>query len=89
MRFIVKGDAGEYKGSGGTTDSRTVRAARIDCEFVGKSRGGSAINDYSMLNQKSQNPGVVMIKKLCDGFQITVRDFFESALFDTTEQEIQ
>lgn len=44
---------------------------------------------YSMLNQKSQNPGVVTIKKLCDGLQITVRDFFESDLFDTTEQEIQ
>ncbi len=44
---------------------------------------------YSMLNQKSQNPGVVTIKKLCDGLQITVHDFFESDLFDTTEQEIQ
>lgn len=44
---------------------------------------------YSMLNQKSQNPGIVTIKKLCDGLQITVRDFFESELFDTTEQEIQ
>ena len=44
---------------------------------------------YSMLNQKSKNPGVVTIKKLCDGLQITVRDFFESELFDTKEQEIQ
>ena len=44
---------------------------------------------YSMLNQKSQNPGVVSIKKLCDGLQITVRDFFDSELFDETEQEIR
>lgn len=44
---------------------------------------------YSMLNQKSQNPGVVSIKKICDGLQITVREFFDSDLFDETEQEIK
>ena len=44
---------------------------------------------YSMLNQKSQNPGVVSIKKLCDGLDITVRAFFDSTLFDETEQDIQ
>ena len=44
---------------------------------------------YSMLNQKSHNPGVVSIKKICDGLEITVRDFFDSPLFDETEQEIK
>ena len=44
---------------------------------------------YSMLNTKSQNPGVVSIKKICDGFEITVRQFFDSPLFDDTEQEIK
>ena len=44
---------------------------------------------YSMLNQKSKNPGVVSIKKLCDGLQITVKTFFDSELFDETEQEIR
>ena len=44
---------------------------------------------YSMLNQKSKTPGVVSIKKLCDGLQITVREFFDSDLFDETEQKIQ
>lgn len=44
---------------------------------------------YSMLNQKSQNPGVVSIKKICDGLEITVREFFNSPLFDETEQEIK
>ena len=43
----------------------------------------------SMLNQKSQNPGVVSIKKICDGLEITVRQFFDSPLFDETEQEIK
>ena len=29
------------------------------------------------------------IKKICDGFEITVRQFFDSPLFDETEQEIK
>ena len=44
---------------------------------------------YSMLNEKSQNPGVVSIKKLCDGLEISIRDFFNSDLFDDIEQEIK
>ena len=42
---------------------------------------------YSMLNEKSQNPGVVSIKKICDGLEISVRDFFDCDLFDDLEQE--
>ena len=44
---------------------------------------------YSMLNEKSKNPGVVSIKKICDGLEVSVRDFFDSDLFDDLEQEIQ
>ena len=44
---------------------------------------------YSMLNEKSQNPGVVSIKKLCDGLDISLREFFNSELFEHLEQEIQ
>ncbi len=51
--------------------------------------GVSPSTIYSMLNQKSKNPGVVSIKKICDGLEITVREFFNDPLFDSTEQEIQ
>ncbi len=44
---------------------------------------------YSMLDHKSQNPGVVSIKKICDGLDISLREFFNSDLFDSLEQEIQ
>ena len=44
---------------------------------------------YSMLNEKSQNPGIVSIKKLCDGLDISVREFFDNELFDDLEQEIK
>jgi len=44
---------------------------------------------YSVLNEKSQNPGVVTIKKLCDGLEISLYDFFNTETFKTLEQEIK
>ncbi len=44
---------------------------------------------YSMLNEKSKNPGVVSLKKICDGLEISIRDFFNDDLFDDLEQEIK
>ena len=44
---------------------------------------------YSILNEKSQNPGIVTIKKLCDGLDITLIEFFDSPLFKNLEQEIK
>ena len=43
----------------------------------------------NILYGKSQNPGVVSIKKICDGLEISVRDFFDCDLFDDLEQEIK
>ena len=51
--------------------------------------GVSPSTIYSMLNEKSQNPGVVSIKKICDGLDISLRQFFDSDIFDDLEQEIQ
>lgn len=44
---------------------------------------------YSVLNEKSQNPGIVTIKKLCDGLDILLREFFDDDIFDDIEQEIK
>ena len=43
----------------------------------------------SILNGESQNPGTVTIKKLCDGFEITLGEFFSTPEFDQLEQEIK
>ncbi len=51
--------------------------------------GVSPSTVYSMLNEKSQNPGVVSIKKLCDGMGISIRQFFDDPIFDDLEQEIK
>ena len=51
--------------------------------------GVSPSTIYSMLNEKSQNPGIVSIQKLCDGWEISLRTFFDADLFNDLEQEIQ
>lgn len=51
--------------------------------------GVSPSTVYSMLNEKSLNPGVVSLQKLCDGLEITLREFFNSPLFEGLEQEIK
>jgi len=51
--------------------------------------GVSPSTIYSMLNEKSQNPGVVSIKKICDGLGITLGEFFSTPEFDALEQEIK
>ena len=51
--------------------------------------GVSPSTIYSILNEKSQNPGVCSLKKICDGLEISIRAFFDSDLFDDLEQEIR
>ena len=43
----------------------------------------------SILNGESKNPGIVTIKKLCDGLDITIIDFFNTPDFQNLEQEIK
>ena len=43
----------------------------------------------SILNGESKNPGTVTIKKLCDGLEITLGEFFSAPVFDTLDQEIK
>ena len=51
--------------------------------------GVSPSTVYSILSEKSKNPGVVSLKKLCDGLDISIREFFNSDIFDDLEQEIK
>lgn len=41
----------------------------------------------SILNGESKNPGAVTLKKLCDGFEITLGEFFSTPEFDELEQK--
>jgi len=43
----------------------------------------------SILNGESKNPGIVTIKKLCDGFNISIIEFFDTPEFRDLEQELK
>lgn len=44
---------------------------------------------YSILGEKSKSPEVATIKKICDGLDMTLGEFFSSPEFDYLEQEIK
>ena len=43
----------------------------------------------NILYGKSMNPGIVTLKMLCDGFGITLVEFFDTETFQNLDQEIQ
>ena len=44
---------------------------------------------YSMLDERRKELSINVIKKLCDGMEITLGEFFNAPLFDNLEQEIK
>ena len=79
-------------------DTRTATAIRIRelCSSRGITPNGLSniagvpqATIKSILNGESKNPGIVTIKKICDGFEITLGEFFSTELFDSLEQEIK
>ena len=44
---------------------------------------------YSMLDSRRKDISIVTIKKLCDGLEITLGDFFSTPEFDHLDQEMQ
>ncbi len=43
----------------------------------------------NILYGKSQNPGIVTLKMLCDGLEISLTEFFNTEEFKNLEQEIK
>lgn len=43
----------------------------------------------NILYGKSRDPKITTIKKICDGLEITLGQFFSTAAFDALEQEIK
>ncbi len=43
----------------------------------------------SIIYQQSKNPGIITIKKICDGLDITITEFFDTDTFKNLEQELK
>ena len=46
----------------------------------------STVNNF--LNRKTRNLGIITLKKLADGLNVTMAEFFDTDRFRTLEQEI-
>ena len=44
---------------------------------------------YSMMDRQRRDISIVTIKKLCDGLELPVSEFFAAPVFENLEQEIQ
>lgn len=44
---------------------------------------------YSMMDERRKELTINVIKKLCDGLDMTLGEFFSSPIFDELEQEIR
>ncbi len=43
----------------------------------------------NIISGRNNSPTLSTIKKICDGLEITIHDFFKSEIFDDLEQEIK
>lgn len=44
---------------------------------------------YSMLDQRRKEVSINLVKKLCDGLDMSLGEFFSAPVFDELEQEVQ
>lgn len=44
---------------------------------------------YSLMDNSRKDIGILLIKKLCDGLEITVTEFFDDDIFKNLEQELK
>ena len=79
----------------GTYETVKIRLLKL-CEekrmSINKLATESAVAPSTIKNilyGKSQNPGIVTIKMLCDGLGITLTEFFDTEEFINLEQEIK
>ncbi len=49
---------------------------------LGKLSGIRATTIYSIIDGKSNNPGIISITNICKGLNISVREFFDNELFN-------
>lgn len=50
--------------------------------------GVTASTVYSLFDSRRRDVSIITIKKLCDGLEITLGEFFSTPEFDALEQEI-
>jgi len=65
------------------------REKKITTNGMANIAGISPSTIYSILNTKSKSPEIITVKKICDGLEISLAEFFDADVFRDLEQEIK
>lgn len=69
--------------------SQICRERNIKINELAVRSGVTPSTVYSMMDTARRDVSIVTIKKLCDGLEISLGDFFNTPEFDDLEQEIK
>ena len=61
----------------------------IKLNTLATSSGVTPSTVYSLMDDSRRDVGILVLKKLCDGLDISITDFFDTDIFRNLEQEIQ
>lgn len=65
------------------------RERELSINALARSAGIPPTTVKNILSGASRNPGIVTIKMICDGFGISIVEFFDTDDFRSLEQEIR
>ena len=66
-----------------------LQERRMRANELANRSGVTPSSVYSMLEPRRKEVSVNLVKKLCDGLDMTLGEFFSAPIFDALEQEIQ
>ena len=66
-----------------------MRDRNIKANELANRAGVTPSTVYSMLDSRRKSLSIAVIKKLCDGLDMTLGAFFSAPVFDELEQEIR
>lgn len=66
-----------------------LRQRRMRPNELATRSGVTPSSVYSMLDPRRKEVSVNLVKKLCDGLEMTLGEFFGASVFDELEQEIR
>ena len=69
--------------------ARICRERNMKMNELASVAGVTPSSVYSMMDPTRRNVSIVLIKKLCDGLEISLGEFFSATEFDGLEQEIK
>ena len=66
-----------------------MKERKLCVNALAGSAGVTPSTVYSMMDSRRRELSISTIKKLCDGLEISLADFFSAPVFDELEQEIR